>query len=53
LAWCCARPVPTVPIFGATSLAQLKCALGAADLTLSAAVLSEIDAAHRAHPLPF
>jgi aryl-alcohol dehydrogenase-like predicted oxidoreductase len=40
-------------IFGATSVAQLDVALGAANLTLSKDVLVEIDAAHRAHPMPF
>ena len=33
--------------------AQLELALGAADLTLSPEVLADIDAAHRAHPMPY
>ncbi len=53
IAWCLTRPFPTVPIFGATSEAQLAAALGAEALTLDPAVLEEIDAAHRAHPFPF
>ena len=53
LAWCLTRPFPIVPIFGATSMAQLDTALGAADLHLSDAVLADIDAAHRAHPMPY
>ena len=53
IAFCRTRPFPCIPIIGATSLAQLDTALGAADLTLSAEVLAEIDAAHRAHPMPF
>ena len=53
IAFCRARPFPCIPIIGATSLAQLDIALAAADLTLSPQVLAEIDAAHRAHPMPF
>ena len=40
-------------IFGATSLAQLDTALGAAELALSDSVLEEINAANRNHPMPF
>ncbi|MEL7106746.1 MAG: aldo/keto reductase [Pseudomonadota bacterium] len=53
LAWCWSRPFRTIPIFGATTLAQLETALHAADVTLSDEVLAEIDAAHRAHPMPY
>ncbi len=53
LAWCASRPFMGSVIFGATSLAQLKTALGAADLVLSDEVLTEITAAHRAHPMPY
>ena len=53
IAFCRARPFPCIPIIGATSLAQLDIALGAADHTLSPQVLAEIYAAHRAHPMPF
>lgn len=53
LAWCLTRPFMCSAIFGATSLAQLKVALGSADLTLSDDVLAEIDAAHRGHPMPY
>lgn len=53
IAFCRNRPFPCIPIIGATSLAQLETALAAADLTLSPQVLAEIDAAHRAHPMPF
>jgi aryl-alcohol dehydrogenase-like predicted oxidoreductase len=31
----------------------LDTAIGAAEITLSAQVMAEIDAAHRAHPMPF
>lgn len=53
LAFCRSRPFPCIPIFGATSLDQLEIALGTAEVTLSPDVLAEIDAAHRAHPMPF
>jgi aryl-alcohol dehydrogenase-like predicted oxidoreductase len=53
LAWCLSRPFLCSAIFGATSLAQLDRALGAADLTLGAEVLADLDAAHRAHPMPY
>lgn len=53
LAWCMARPFMTSVIFGATTMDQLEIAIGAADITLSDAVLADIDAAHRAHPMPY
>ena len=39
-------------IIGATSMEQLKTDIGAADLTLSDEVLSEIEALHRQYPRP-
>jgi aryl-alcohol dehydrogenase-like predicted oxidoreductase len=53
LAWCCTRPFMASVIFGATTMAQLDLALGAADVTLSDEVLDEINAANRSHPLPY
>ncbi len=53
LAWCATRPFMASVIFGATSLEQLKVALGAADISLSDAVLNEINQAHMAHPMPY
>jgi aryl-alcohol dehydrogenase-like predicted oxidoreductase len=53
LAWCRARVFMASAIFGATTLAQLEHALGAVEVKLSGEVLGEIDAAHRAHPMPF
>lgn len=53
VAFCLTRPFPTVPILGATSVAQLKTDLGAAGLSLSPDVIAEIDQAHRAHPMPY
>jgi aryl-alcohol dehydrogenase-like predicted oxidoreductase len=53
IAFCRTRPFLTVPIIGATDLAQLKTNLGAADLTLSPEVLAEIAETHRAFPAPY
>ena len=53
LAWTLTRPFVGASIFGASNDAQLETALGAADLVLSDAVLADIDATHRAHPMPF
>ena len=53
LAFCLSRPFMGAAIFGATNMAQLETALGAADMTLSDDVLAAIAAAHRAHPMPF
>jgi aryl-alcohol dehydrogenase-like predicted oxidoreductase len=40
-------------IIGATSTEQLATVLGATEITLGDDVLAEIDAAHRAHPMPY
>ncbi|MGN0934459.1 aldo/keto reductase [Falsigemmobacter intermedius] len=53
LAFCRSRPVPVIPIVGATTLAQLKTNLGAADVVLSPEVIAEIEAVRRDHPQPF
>ncbi len=53
LAWTMTRPFPVIPIFGATTVEQLRVAMGAADLALSPEVLGEIAAAHKAHPMPY
>ncbi len=53
LAFCCQRPFPVSPIFGATTMAQLQVILDGKDLVLSDEVLEEIDAAHCAHPMPY
>jgi len=53
LAWTLTRPFPILPILGATRLAHLEVALGAADVTLPEDVLAAIAAAHRAHPMPY
>jgi aryl-alcohol dehydrogenase-like predicted oxidoreductase len=53
LAFVRGRPFPTVPIVGATSLAQLGRVLDAAEVVLSGEVLDDIAAVHKAHPMPF
>lgn len=53
LAWCCQRPFMGSVIFGATTMAQLEAALGAAEVTLSDEVLAALDDVNRAHPLPY
>ena len=53
LAWAATRPFMGSVIFGATTPDQLKLALGAADLTLSDAVMSDIGDVHKQHPMPY
>lgn len=53
LAWSARRPFVASSIFGATTLAQLEHLLPAADLTLSDELLAALDAAHKAHPMPY
>jgi aryl-alcohol dehydrogenase-like predicted oxidoreductase len=53
LAWCLTRPFMCSAIFGATGMDQLDRALGAAEVVLDEEVLADLDAAHRAHPMPF
>lgn len=50
IAFTLTRPFVTSVIIGATSTTQLATAIGAADVTLSPAVLAEIDAIHRRYP---
>ena len=51
IAFTLSRPFPVIPIIGASSTAQLAVNLG--QVTLSAEVLRDIEAAHRAHPMPY
>lgn len=53
LAWCQSRSFMTSVIFGATTQAQLEHILDGRDVLLSSEVLAEINAAHRAHPMPY
>lgn len=52
-AWSAQRPFVASSIFGATTMTQLEHALGALDVTLSDELLAALDAAHRAHPMPY
>jgi aryl-alcohol dehydrogenase-like predicted oxidoreductase len=53
LAWCRTRPFMASAIFGATRMEQLDHALASVDIVLGDDILSEIDTAHRAYPMPF
>lgn len=53
LAFAVSRPFMGSTIFGASTCEQLAHVLEGKDLTLSEDVLADIDAAHRAHPMPF
>ncbi|MEM1150939.1 MAG: aldo/keto reductase [Pseudomonadota bacterium] len=53
LAFCLQRPFPCIPIFGATTTAQLDHIAKGRDLKLSDEALADLAAAHRAHPMPF
>ncbi|AJY46634.1 aldo/keto reductase [Martelella endophytica] len=52
IAFVLTRPFITAALVGATSLAQLKTDIGAAEVTLSDDVLREIAAVHRQYPMP-
>lgn len=47
------RPFRSIPIIGATTLAQLDHILAGLDLRLSAGQLARIDTLHRSFPMPF
>jgi aryl-alcohol dehydrogenase-like predicted oxidoreductase len=53
ISFCRSRPFTTVPIIGATTLAQLRTNIGAAGLILSPEVLADIAETHRAFPAPY
>lgn len=53
LAWLQSRPFAVTALLGATTEAQLAHGLGALGMVLSEDVIAEIDAIHRAHPMPF
>ncbi|MDA7428521.1 aldo/keto reductase [Primorskyibacter aestuariivivens] len=53
LAWSARRPFVASSIFGATTLAQLDHALGAADIVLSDELMAALDDLHRANPMPY
>lgn len=47
------RPFMASAIFGATTMEQLERIIAGADLVLGDEVMADIDAAHRAHPMPY
>ena len=53
LAWAATRPFITSQIIGATSITQLQTALGSTNLTLSDAVMCDIQNNYRRYPMPF
>ncbi|MCC6002673.1 MAG: aldo/keto reductase [Pararhodobacter sp.] len=53
LAWCRSRPVPTVPILGATTTEQLAVQLPALTMELPEELAEAIDEMHRLHPMPY
>jgi aryl-alcohol dehydrogenase-like predicted oxidoreductase len=53
IAWCCQRPFPVMPIFGATTQEQLDLVLAGRDLVLGDEVLAEITQLHKAMPMPY
>ena len=53
LAWCMQRPFMMSAIFGATNVDQLAHIIAGKDLVLSPEVMKDIDATHRAHPMPY
>lgn len=53
LAWQRSRPFPISAIFGATTADQLSHLLAAKDMTLTQEVIDDINAAHRANPMPY
>lgn len=53
LRWAAGRPFMGSVIFGATTTDQLARILGTGEVVLSGEVMREIDAAHKAHPMPF
>ena len=53
LAWAARRPFMTSQIFGATTTAQLKTALESTTISLTDAVLRDIQTTYRRYPMPY
>lgn len=53
VAWCCQRPFPCMPIFGATTSEQLDVILKGRDLVLSDEVMAALNETHRQNPMPY
>ncbi len=53
LSWCLTRPFMASTIFGATSMEQLKTAIGSADVKLSDDVMADILSVYKNYPIPY
>lgn len=53
MAFCVEKPFMGSTIFGATSLEQMERILGGVEVTLTDEIRADIEAAHKAHPMPF
>lgn len=53
LSWCLTRPFMASTIFGATSMEQLKTAIGSAELKLSDDVMADILTVYKNYPIPY
>lgn len=53
MAFCLQRPFPCIPIFGATTMAQLTHLADGQDLVLSDPAMEDLSTANKAHPMPF
>ena len=53
MSFCLKRPFPCIPIFGATTMAQLDHIAAGRNLELSDEVMEDLSAANRANPMPY
>ena len=53
MAFCLQRPFPCIPIFGATTFAQLEHLYAGKDIKLSDEALTDLNQINRSHPMPF
>ncbi|MEM9140869.1 MAG: aldo/keto reductase [Pseudomonadota bacterium] len=53
MAFCLQRPFPCIPIFGATTVAQLEHIIEGRDVVLSDEAMDDLSTANRDHPMPF
>ncbi|MBQ2260066.1 MAG: aldo/keto reductase [Loktanella sp.] len=53
MAWQATRPFPVSAIFGATNVDQLAHLLAGRDVVLTDELTAELDAAHKANPMPY
>lgn len=53
LAWTVSRPFPTIPIFGATTMAQLEKVIAGLNVSLTDDARSALSKAHHEHPMPY